>query len=697
MSDRATNIHEMTSIEREALRLLHLMVGPSTEFHEGQLEAISALVEKRRRVLLVQRTGWGKSAVYLIATRMLRDRGARATLLVSPLLALMRNQIEMADRGGVHARTINSSNPGDWDQIAKEIHNDEVDLLLISPERINNLEFRREILPNVASRTGLLVVDEVHCISDWGHDFRPDYRRLRRVLDLLPANVPVLGTTATANRRVIADISDQLGAGLLTLRGPLGRDSLVLRAIRLPSQAERLAWLATYVPGLAGTGIVYCLTVEDTLRVSAWLRSQGIESLAYSGETESAERERIEKALLENRAKAVVATSALGMGFDKPDLGFVVHYQSPGSPIFYYQQVGRAGRSLADAYGVLLLGTEDSEIQDYFITTAFPPRYQAERVVQLLAERGEPVPISEIEILVNIRRSRLEAMLKILEVDGAVERTRNGWLRTLGPWSYDEDRYRAITALRRLEQKAMIDYATTSECLMAFLQRQLDDDSAQPCGRCANCLHEPMSVELDEDLIFRAREFLRTRWIRLIPRKQWPRNPGEWRGRIAPDLIIAEGRALGLYGDGGWGSLVASSKIEGAYPDDLVEASRRLIDDWKPEPSPTWVTCVPSRSHPNLVPDSAQRLAEGLGLPFHQVAHKVLDNRPQKEMENSAQQFRNVVEAFSIVGDVSQGPVLLVDDIIDSGWTLTVIGVMLRQAGCEAVFPFVLARARSDR
>lgn len=697
MSYPLANIGLMTSIQQEALDLLRRMVGLSAEFHEGQLEAITALVEMRRRVLLVQKTGWGKSAVYLIATRMLRDRGAGATLLVSPLLAPMRNQIELAERGGVHARTINSSNPDDWDQIADEIDNDEVDLLLISPERINNLQFRQEILPSVANRTGLLVVDEVHCISDWGHDFRPDYRRLRRVLDLLPPNVPVLGTTATANRRVIADIGEQLGADLLTLRGPLARESLKLNVVKLPSQAERLAWLSTYLPSLPGTGIVYCLTVEDTLRVSAWLRLQGIEALAYSGETESSEREEIEQALLENRVKAVVATSALGMGFDKPDLGFVVHYQSPGSPVFYYQQVGRAGRAVPDAFGVLLLGAEDVDIQDYFISTAFPPQHQAERVIQLLAERGAPLSMPEIERNVNIRRGRLEAMLKILEVDGAVERSGSRWLRTLRAWSYDENRYKAITALRHNEQQAMVDYASTSECLMALLQRQLDDDTAEPCGRCANCLNEPASVGLDENLIFQAREFLRTRWIRLIPRKLWPRNSGEWQGRIGPELINAEGRALSLYGDGGWGSLVASSKIEGTFPDDLVEASRRLIDDWKPEPRPTWVTCVPSKSHPNLVPDFAERLAKALGLPFHQLLEKVVDNRPQKEMENSSQQFRNVVEAFTIIGDVPEDPVLLVDDITDSGWTLTVIGAMLRQAGCEAVFPFVLARARSDR
>lgn len=686
----------MTSIEQEALGLLHRMVSPEAAFRDHQLDAIASLVEARSRVLLVQKTGWGKSAVYLIATRMLRDRGAGATILISPLLALMRNQIDMAKRGGVHARTINSSNTDEWEVIAGEVDNDRVDLLLISPERLNNLQFRKEILPSLASRTGLLVVDEVHCISDWGHDFRPDYRRVKRVLDILASNVPVLGTTATANERVVADIGEQFGTDLVTLRGPLQRDSLRLYVIDMPSQAQRLAWLASYLPTLPGTGIVYCLTVEDTLRVSSWLRAQGIDAPAYSGETDSAQRERIESALLENRVKAVVATSALGMGFDKPDLGFVVHYQSPGSPVGYYQQVGRAGRALPEALGILMRGAEDSDIQDYFISTAFPPRQKAERVIQYLAGRGDSVPISEIQAHINVRKSRLEAMLKILEVDGAIERVDKGWRRTLKEWSYDSARYDGITALRRREQSAMVEYATTKACLMAFLQNQLDDHQAERCGRCGNCLSSSLSVELDEALVAHARDFLRTRWITLKPRKMWPANQSEWRGRIGTEMLNEEGRALCHYGDGGWGGLVASSKISGSFPNELVEASRKLMSDWNPEPAPTWVTCVPSPSHVELVAEFAAQLAGSMNLPFHNVIRKVRENFPQKEMENSAQQFRNVFGAFEIMNEIREGPVLLVDDIVDSGWTLTIIGAMLRDKGCEAVLPFVLALARGN-
>ncbi len=463
------------------------MLGPQATFRPGQLEAIEAVADQRGRVLLVQRTGWGKSAVYFIATKLLREQGAGPTLLVSPLLALMRNQIDMATRLGVRAETINSTNPDEFGPIVQRLVDDEIDLLLVSPERFANERFRDEMLSVIARKVGLLVVDEAHCISDWGHDFRPDYRRIVRVLEALPKGVPVLCTTATANDRVIADITDQLGHGLQTFRGSLDRESLVLAVAQVPSQADRLAWLATTIPTLEGSGIVYVLTIADSTRVAAFLRHQGIDAEAYSGQTEHEERIRLEEALLANEIKVLVATSALGMGFDKPDLSFVIHYQSPGSPIAYYQQVGRAGRALDHAPAILLRGTEDKDIQDYFIEVAFPPQRQAEQVVALLETRGEPVSIAAIETEVNVRRGRLSAMLKILEVDGAVQRDGGKYLRTLAPWQYPAERVEHITRLRRDEQRAMREFAETDGCLMEFLRRELDDPGAAPCGRCMNC------------------------------------------------------------------------------------------------------------------------------------------------------------------------------------------------------------------
>jgi ATP-dependent DNA helicase RecQ len=669
--------------------VLGRLVGdPAATFRDGQLEAIAALVEDRRRVLVVQRTGWGKSAVYFVATRLLRERGAGPTLLVSPLLALMRNQIEAGERGRVATATINSDNRDDWDRVADDLGSDAIDLLLVSPERFANPRFREEVLPTVAPRVGLLVVDEVHCISDWGHDFRPDYRRIGRLLGDLPRGVPVLGTTATANNRVVSDIEDQFGHDLLTIRGPLARPSLALDAHVMPSQPERLAWLATVIPTLPGTGIVYCLTVADTERVAGWLTRQGIDAAAYSGETDSELRRTLEDRLLANELKVLVATSALGMGYDKPDLAFVIHFQSPGSPIAYYQQVGRAGRALDHAHGVLLAGHEDRDIQDYFIRTAFPPQEQAEAVVGVLADRGDWVKIAELEAEVNLRRGRLTAMLKVLEVEGAVEKDGTRYRRTPAPWSYPAARIEHITAQRRAEQQVMADYLASDTCLMELLGRVLDDPTAGACGRCARCTGVGIDVAPAPALVAEAQQHLRGQPLVIDPRAQRPTG-----GRIPPDHRLEPGRALSFWGDGGWGRQVQQEKGEGRFGDDLADALARMVRAWAPEPAPRWVTFVPSDRQPELVAGLAERLARTLRLPLHAVVSKVRATAPQPTMENSAQQHANVADAYAIADVIPAGPALLVDDVVDSRWTITVIGSALREAGSGPVLPVALAQA----
>ena len=349
-----------------ALQLLRLGSGLSNAtFRDGQEEAIRHIVEGRGRLLVVQRTGWGKSFVYFIATNLLREQGHGPALLISPLLSLMRNQLLAAQRMGVRAVTINSDNPNDWDSIERAIINNEVDILLISPERLANERFQTQVLSQVAARIALLVIDEAHCISDWGHDFRPHYRLIERIVRALPPNLRLLATTATANDRVMDDLQAVLGPQLDILRGDLNRPSLLLQTIRLSTQEERMAWLAEQLPNLPGSGIIYTLTVRDANRLSDWLKSRGINVEAYTGQTDS--RDELEQNLLDNKVKALVATTALGMGFDKPDLAFVIHYQTPGSVVAYYQQVGRAGRALESAYGVLLSGHEETDIIDYFI------------------------------------------------------------------------------------------------------------------------------------------------------------------------------------------------------------------------------------------------------------------------------------------------------------------------------------------
>ena len=678
----------------EPLALLRQLAGPDADFRPHQLEAIEDLVERRRRVLCVQATGWGKSAVYFVATALMRARGDGPTVLISPLLALMRNQIEAAQRLGIRAVTVNSTNRDDWAAVRGELERDAVDLLLISPERLNNPEFRETMLPLFIERVGLLVVDEAHCVSDWGHDFRPDYRRIRDVLAGLADDVAVLCTTATANDRVVADVTEQLRTGtqrdeqLTVYRGALARRSLRLEVAVLPEPAARLAWLTTWLPELPGSGIVYCLTKRDTETVAEWLRGEGISAIAYSGEVADAERVEAERRLLANDVKAVVATSALGMGYDKPDLGFVVHYQAPSSAIAYYQQVGRAGRGVDEAHVVLLRGAEDRRIQDFFIETAFPPRQLAERVLAAL-----PATLPELQAEVNLGRGRIEAMLKVLDVEGAVRRSGSKWDATGERWEYDAERYEQVTALRRAEQQAMLDYGADGRCLMAKLLTELDDPAAEPCGRCSVCAGPRFAAPLDDGQVTRARRLLRSRPVPLTVRRQTPKTADAPGKRIAPELLVEEGRALSRAGDGAWDALVDEGRRSGRFADELVAGVVEMVGRWSPAPPPRWVAAVPSRRSGDLVPDLARRVAEGIGLPYVDLLERTGDNPPQREMANSSQQVANVRGQFRVTATPPPQPGLLVDDFRFSGWTLTTVGAQLRQKGAGPIHPLVLALA----
>ena len=696
-----------------AEQLLKLMLGPQAQFREGQWQAIDAIVTRRGRVLVVQRTGWGKSLVYFLSTKLLREQGAGPTILVSPLLSLMRNQIEAASRIGIRAFTINSSNRADWDAAEGALASDSCDILLISPERLGNDRFMRSVLPRVSPDAGLFVVDEVHCISDWGHDFRPDYRRIVRILQNLPAGIPVLGTTATANDRVVADVQQQLGPGLVVLRGPLARSSLRLQNIVLSSQAERLAWLSENIPKFKGSGVVYCLTVADVERVADWLKSNGISAAAYhagadppqspaSANAPKMDREALEKALLGNEVKVLVATVALGMGFDKPDLAFVIHFQRPGSVVAYYQQVGRAGRSVDRAYGILLSGSEDDDIQDYFIASAFPAPETMTSLLDAIAE-AKGLSLNELLARVNVSRSMADRALKLLEIDGAIEirfDKTNRYFRTTNPWKPDIDRTNRITALRRAELAQMQEYVAHRGCLMEFLASALDDPDARACGVCAICQGRGFSGEASPKLTRQAAEFLGRVDIVLEPRKRWPMDVGLSATSVIPaELRNAAGRSLSYYGDPGWGRLVREGKYERLEFDDrLVEASAKLIADrWLPNPFPEWVTAIPSRRHPGLVYDFASRLARVLGIPFVAALARTTDAPEQKLMANSSMQARNVAGTLAAREEIPAGPVLLIDDIVDSGWTLTLAGWLLRTKGSGVVHPFTLARASARK
>jgi ATP-dependent DNA helicase RecQ len=701
-----------TATATDALDALRRLTGrPDAQFHDGQLEAITALVDDHRRALVVQRTGWGKSAVYFVATSLLRARGTGPTLLVSPLIALMRDQVAAAARAGVRAVSISSANAHEWDEVRARLDADDVDVLLVSPERLTNPRFRDEQLPELRRRIGLLVVDEAHCISDWGHDFRPDYRRLADLIDSMPDGVPVLATTATANQRVVTDVEEQLGASgpgapgdadVLTLRGSLARTSLRLGSLRLPSSKERLGWLVSHLAELPGSGIVYTLTVSAAEDLARLLTEAGHEVAAYTGRTDPDERVRLEQALKDDQLKALVATSALGMGFDKPNLGFVVHLGAPSSPVAYYQQVGRAGRATESADVLLLPGPEDADIWRYFATASMPTQAKVDAVLGALG--STPTSVAALEAQVDIRRTPLELLLKVLDVDGAVRRVQGGWVSTGEPWVYDAERYERIAQARETEQEAMLEYQAGRTCRMELLQRQLDDPTAAPCGRCDVCAGPWYPTSTDGEAVARATQSLDRVGVPVDPRAQWPSGVGrlgvDVSGRIPPAERPETGRVVARLTDLGWGGtlreLFATGAPDVAVPEPLLGACARALRDWPWAARPVAVVAMPSVARPTLVASVAEGLARLGRLPLLPPLQLAPGAPPATQGGNSAFRLAGVWGRFLVSDDLRQalaglsGPVLLVDDLVDSRWTMAVASRELRLAGADAVLPFAL-------
>ncbi|MEU6857423.1 DEAD/DEAH box helicase [Glycomyces sp. NPDC046736] len=692
------------TLRDEAEALLRALAGEHARLREDQWRAIEALCsggEDGRRVLLVQRTGFGKSAVYFTATSLLRRRGAGPTVIVSPLLALMRNQIEAAQRAGVRARTINSANPEDWDQIAEAIAEDAVDVLLISPERLNNPAFRDYQLPKLAAGCGMLVVDEAHCISDWGHDFRPDYRRIATFIEDLPRSVPVLATTATANERVSGDIAEQLdrpGESTLVLRGSLDRESLRLSVVDLPDNAHRLAWLDEQLPRMTGSGIVYTLTVAAAEEVSDYLAGRGHAVASYTGRTDNAERLAREEELLDNRLKALVATSALGMGFDKPDLGFVVHLGAPSSPVAYYQQIGRAGRATDRAEVVLLPGSEDRAIWDYFGSLSFPAEDAVRRTLDVLGAEGRALSTAALEPLVDLRRTRLDMMLKVLDVDGAVRRVKGGWESTGAAWHYDAERYAKVAAARRHEQQRMLAYEATDRCRLEFLRTELDDAEAAACGRCDNCTGTRTEAGVGAEAAEGAAAALSKPGVAVEVKRMWPTGMQavgiDLKGKIPADASAEPGRALARLSDIGWGGplrALLADGIDREVPEDVFGAVVKVLASWDWTERPAAVVSMGSLSRPRLVDGLAERIARLGRMEYLGALGRSPEAVSGAHRANSAQRLRQVLDAFTVDFPVPASSVLLVDDVRDSGWSMTVAAMRLRRAGASAVYPLALA------
>lgn len=664
----------------------------TAEFRFGQEEAINSVLNPPHRALVVQATGWGKSIVYFIATRVLRDQGKGPTLVISPLLSLMRDQLKAAASLGLRAEQYTSSNSNEWADIEAKLKANRVDLLLVSPERLANSEFRNLTGASSLAKAGLVVIDEAHCISDWGHDFRPDYQRIGELIRRLPTTA-VLATTATANTRVVDDIKAQFGSNIKVLRGPLVRESLRLQVVAERDAVERLAWLADHLSELPSSGIIYALTQRDTERVATWLRNVGYDVAAYhSGLADEAKIE-LEDKLMRNEVKALVATVALGMGFDKPDLGFVVHYQSPGNLVAYYQQIGRAGRAIPTAVAVLFMGREDESIHEWFIASSRPSEDNIRAVLKALDE--EPLSLSRLVERLNLTRSEIDKVLKTLSAASTspIVKVQHSYQRTPNPYVYDEAHTHALAQRRREERKRFVAFARTSDCLMQIVSQELDDDTAAPCGKCANCIgYEVVSSEITDTRQAEAAMFLRRSEFLIEPRKRWQVNAftvDQFTGNISLPQRCEVGVCLSNWGDPGVATWVQEDKVIGSFRDNIVDAAVQVIQRSDTLSRIQWVCAVPSRRSGDLVPSFARRLAYALNLEYVEAVQKVKDTPAQKEQQNSFYQAHNLDGAFK-VREVREGTALLIDDMVDSRWTFTVVGALLRNAGSGPIVPFAL-------
>lgn len=666
--------------------------GPDAQFREGQLEAIQGVLENKRSIV-VQKTGWGKSLVYFMATKILRARNKGITLIISPLLALMNNQIESAKRLELIVRTINSENSNEEQDVYDEIIANEVDALIISPERLANEEFKKFLLKKLSIKIGLFVIDEVHCISDWGHDFRPDYRRIIDIVKLIPKNVPVLGTTATANDRVVEDIKEQLGKDIFISRGELTRDSIIIQVLTLNTREERLAWLLENINKLPGTGIIYCLTINDCKIVNEWLIRNNINSDAFYSDKDSEEKQLTVDRFMNNEIKVLVATVAFGMGFDKPDISFVIHYQKPGNIVAYYQQIGRAGRSIDSSYAILMCGAEDDSINQYFIDSAFPTEDNMNEVVQILTD-SPGLRQGEIERYVNIKPSRLSGCLKYLDVNGDIYKENGKYYKTPRPWEANIERSKRITQIRENELREINEFINSKTCSMEFISKALNDTHPKKCGRCFNCTGKGLPSNVLNSSVGAALNYISENVFIIDVRKKWPiQVDGKY--NINKDYINEQGKVLSSYGSYGWGKMVMNGKYEDDFfSDELVKASTEFLGDYVSDNDIRWVTNITSIRHPNLVSSFARRLADALGLKYVDCIEKVVDSQCQKNLNNSFHQFKNAYDSFDIVEDlVLPENVLLVDDMVDSRWTFTCCGYKLRMAGSGKVFPFALANS----
>jgi ATP-dependent DNA helicase RecQ len=646
-------------------------------FYDTQWDAIEKILQGKR-ILLIEKTGFGKSLCYQFPATQLEG----TTVIFSPLIALMRDQVKKLNALGLSAKCINSNQTDEENnQIIKETKENRIKILYIAPERMENyewLETSRQL------KLAMVVIDEAHCISVWGHDFRPSFRRIVSLVQLLPFNFPVLATTATATKRVEKDILGQMGGNTISIRGNLLRNNFHLRVIRVESEDEKMAWLGANIHKIPGNGIIYTGTRINTKIYSNWFEYLGISSIHYNAGLDGELRRDIEEGLLNNRWKCVVSTNALGMGIDKPDIRFIIHTQIPASPIHYYQEIGRAGRDGKPTYAILFYNAKDVDLPKAFIEGARPSVEEYKKVMDALKQ--EPLGERHLIRKTNLKQTQVRVIKSDLMDQKIIREVKYGrdkkYEYQFDAPELDTKSFEALRNAKMQDLGKMIEYAETDKCRMKFLCDYLGDSLNSNCGKCDNDLNKQIIVNFTRD---------------------WRTRIESFRGDDFPVLEVettrtnlVNGVAASYYGFSNVGATIHRCKYEngGDFPDFLLKLTLKVFrKKWGNEKFDLIVYVPPTESG-NLVKNFAEKISTILNFPISHNLKKQRATEPQKVFQNSLLKKENISEAFEYTrpDEVDGKSILLIDDIYDSGATIKELGKVFTNLGAVKIAPLVIAK-----
>jgi len=655
------------------------------KFYDEQWETIDMLL-RGKRMLLIEKTGYGKSLCFQFPATQFDG----ITVIFSPLIALMRDQVNSLNEKGIAAKHINSEQTYENNsQVIQDAINGKIKILYIAPERQENQEW---IEATRKMNLSMIVIDEAHTISVWGHDFRPSFRRIINLVQLLPKDLPILATTATATKRVQADIEQQISGNLTTIRGNLLRENFNLFVIETKSEDEKLLWLAENINKLPGTGLLYTGTRVNTEIYARWFDFVGINSTDYNAGLDGDTRKEIEKGLMSNKWKCVVSTNALGMGIDKPDIRFIIHAQIPASPIHYYQEIGRAGRDGQKTYIILFYNSkkdDDGIPEDYKLPKAFVdggrPSIKKYQIV-INAVKQEQLGERQLMKITNMKQTQIRVIKADLieqEIIKEVkfDRSKKYEYQFNAP-ELDTAKFNELRNAKLKDLDSMLEYVFTTEPRMKFLCEYLGDKPPNKFDNCDNSKYKKRTVRPDKSTIEKLTEFRETYFPTLEVESQ--------------SSNITNGVASSYYGVSNVGATLHRCKYEngGDFPDFLLKLMLKAFRKTFGDKHFDMIVYVPPTTSGELLKNFAEKISYVLKVPISHKLVKQRETQPQKVFQNGYLKRENVSGAFNYTepNEINNKNILLVDDIFDSGTTIKEIGKLLTNFGANLIVPLVIAR-----